>query len=56
MQITPLFKIKEDIFEKKKNFYYKRNISGVLLDNFKAFLSIFTKDIVICSHIIPPDF
>ena len=52
MQIKPLSKIKRRY--KKMNFYEKRNISGVLLDNFKVFLSIFTKDVVIFSHILPP--
>ena len=32
------------------------NISGLLLGSFKVFLSIFTKDVVIFSHILPTDF
>ena len=40
----------------KINFYYKRNISGVILDNCKVFVSIFTEDIVNFSQILPPDF
>ena len=43
MQITRSSKKKEDSYKKKNNFYQKRNISGVLLDYFKVFLSIFAK-------------
>ena len=40
----------------KKNFYQKRNMWGVLLDNFMVLFSIVTKDIVIFSHILFPNF
>ena len=55
MQVTHLSKIKEDIYE-RMNFFQKRNMSGVLLDNFMVLLSIVTKDIVIFSHILFPNF
>ena len=40
---------------KKKFFTRNVIISRVLLDNFKVYLSVFTKGIVIFSHILPPD-
>ena len=55
MQIKPLSKIKEEIYG-KMNFYYKRNISGVILNNYQVFVSIFTENIVNFSQILHPDF
>ena len=55
MQIKPLSKIKEEIYG-KMNFYYKRNISGVILNNCQVFVSIFTENIVNFSQILHPDF
>ena len=47
--------MKEGIY-KKKDFYWKSNISGELSDYFQVFLSIFTKDIVIFFSYFAPWF